>query len=128
NAQDAGADAVRSYLKGGGGKESIEDAAQAIVDLMEDPAQASHFIRESVKPRWRDKFNELWINSLLSGPRTHVVNFFGNALTTGLSLVELPVTAGIGALTRSADRATFNEVRARAAGLADSSIDALRAM
>jgi hypothetical protein len=127
-AQDAGADAVRSYLKGVGGRESVTDAAQAIVDLMEDPAKASHFIRESIKPRWRDKFNELWINSLLSGPRTHVVNFVGNALTTAMSLPETAMTAAIGSITRSKDRALIGEVGARAAGLADSSIDALRAM
>ena len=127
-AQDAGANAVRSYLKGAGGKQSIEDAANAIVDLMQDPGKASHFMREAVQPRWRDKFNELWINSLLSGPRTHVVNFVGNALTTALSFPEQAMTAGIGKLTRSADRAYFGEVGARAAGLADSSIEALRAM
>lgn len=127
-AQDAGAEAVRSYLKGAGGRESIEQAAEAIVDLMEDPAKASHFMREAVKPRWRDKFNELWINSLLSGPRTHVVNFVGNTLTTALSFPEHATTAAIGKITRSADRAYFGEVGARAVGLADSSIEALRNM
>jgi endonuclease YncB( thermonuclease family) len=127
NAQDAGANAVRAYLKGAGGKESIEDAASAIV-VMEDPAKASHFMREAVKPRWRDKFNELWVNSLLSGPRTHVVNFVGNALTTALALPELATTAALGKLTRSSDRAMFGEIGARAAGLGDSSVEALRAM
>lgn len=127
-AQDAGGEAVRAYLKGAGGKESLESAAEAIVDLMEDPAKASHFMRESVKPKWRDKFNELWINSLLSGPRTHVVNFVGNSLTTALSFPEHALTAGIGKVTRSADRAYFGEVGARAVGLADSSVEALRNM
>jgi hypothetical protein len=127
-AQDSGAAAVRAYLKGAGGRESIEEAAEAIVDLMEDPAKASHFMRESVKPRWRDKFNELWINSLLSGPRTHVVNFVGNSLTTALSFPEQAMTAAIGKVTRSADRAYFGEVGARAVGLADSSVEALRNM
>jgi hypothetical protein len=92
-AGDASGEAVRSYLRGGGGRDSIEDAARAIVDLSEDPAKANHFMREAVKPRWRDKFNELWINSLLSGPRTHVVNFVGNALTTLMSFPELATTA-----------------------------------
>src|SRR6478672_4416655 len=77
--------------------------------------------------RWRDKLNELWINSLLSGPRTHVVNFVGNALTTAMSFPELAATAAIGKLTRSQDRAMFGEVTARASGLADSSLDALKA-
>jgi hypothetical protein len=79
-----------------------------------------------VKPRWRDKFNELWINSLLSGPRTHAVNMIGNALTTALSFPETALAAGIGKLTRSADRAYFREVGARAVGMADASLDALQ--
>lgn len=124
---DASGEAVRAYLRGGGGRDSIEDAARAIVDLAEDPAKANHFMREAVKPRWRDKFNELWINSLLSGPRTHAVNMVGNALTSILSFPELATTAAIGKFTRSKDRALFGEVGARAAGLADSSVDALRA-
>ena len=123
----ADARAVRDYLKASGGREKIEDAAQAIVDLMEDPAKANHFMREAVKPRWRDKFNELYINSLLSGPVTHAVNFVGNALTTSVSFPETAMAAAIGKLTRSEDRAFFREVGARAAGLADSSLDALKA-
>jgi hypothetical protein len=128
SAKDASGEAVRAYLRGGRGRDSIEDAARAIVDLSEDPAKANHFMREAVKPRWRDKFNELWINSLLSGPRTHVVNFVGNALTTALSFPELATTAAIGKVTRSKDRALFGEIGARAAGMADSSLEALRRM
>lgn len=127
-AGDAKGEAVRNYLRGGGGRDGIEDAAQKIVDLSEDPAQANRFIADSVKPRWRDKLNELWVNSLLSGLRTHAVNFVGNTMMTVASFPELATTAAIGKLTRSADRALFGEVGARAAGLADSSMDALRAM
>lgn len=123
---DARGEAVRAYLKGAGGREKIEDAAQAIVDLMEDPAKAGHFMREALKPRWRDKFNELWINSLLSGPKTHVVNFVGNALTSIYSLPEQALTAGIGKVLGSADRSYMGEVGARLSGLANSSIEGLR--
>ena len=125
-ASDAGAEAIRAYLKGGGGRETVEDAAQAIIDLMEDPARANHFMREAVKPRWRDKLNELWINSLLSGPKTHVVNFVGNAVTTLMSLPEQALTAGIGKVLRSHDRALIGEVGARVMGLADGAVEGLR--
>ncbi len=126
-AGDARGHAVRAYLKGAGGRETIEQAAERIVDLMEDPAKASHFMREAVKPRWRDKINELWINSLLSGPKTHVVNFVGNAMTALMSLPEQGLTAGIGKVLRSSDRAYVGEVGARAVGMAESALDALRA-
>lgn len=125
-AADAGGEAVRAYLKGGGGKESIEGAAEAIIDLMEDPGRASHFMREAAKPKWRDKINELWINSLLSGPKTHVVNFVGNAVTTLMSLPEQGLTAGIGKVLRSHDRALIGEVGARVVGLADGAVEGLK--
>ena len=124
-AGDARGAAVKSYLKGLGGRESIEDAARAIVDLIEDPAQANHFMREGLKPTWKDKFNELWINSLLSGPKTHVVNFVGNALTSIYSLPEQALTAGIGKALGSADRSYLGEVGARVTGLANASVEGL---
>jgi len=123
---DARGAAVKAYLKGAGGRESIEDAAKAIVDLMEDPAQANHFMREGLKPGWKDKFNELWINSLLSGPKTHVVNFVGNALTSIYSLPEQALTAGIGKALGSADRSYLGEVGARVSGLANASVEGLQ--
>jgi endonuclease YncB( thermonuclease family) len=122
---DARGAAVRAYLKGAGGRESIEDAAQKIVDLMEDPAQANHFMAKALQPKWRDKLNELWINSLLSGPRTHVVNFVGNALTSIYSLPEQALTAGIGKTLGSADRSYLGEVGARVTGLANASVEGL---
>ena len=126
SAQDAGAAAVRAYLKGNAGKETLEDAAEKIVDLMRDPARASHFMREAIKPKWRDKFNELWVNSLLSGPKTHVVNFVGNAVTTLMSLPEQALTVGIGKVLRSHDRARIGEVGARVAGMADGAVEGLK--
>lgn len=128
SAKDASGDAVRAYLKGTGGTDSIKEAAQAIVDLSEDPAKANRFIAESVKPTWRDKFNELWVNSLLSGPRTHIVNFVGNAVTTAAMLPEQALTAGIGSLTRSADRTTIGEVSARLRGMVNGSLEGLKAL
>jgi hypothetical protein len=44
-----------------------------------------------------------------------------------MSFPELATTAAIGKLTRSQDRAMLGEVTARASGLADSSLDALKA-
>ena len=123
---DARGAAVKAYLKGAGGRESIEDAAQAIVDLIEDPAKANHFMREGLKPGWKDKFNELWINSLLSGPKTHVVNFVGNAMNAIYSLPEQALTAGIGKALGSADRSYIGEVGARVSGLANAAVEGLQ--
>ena len=68
---------------------------------------------------------ESQINSLLSGPRTHVVNFVGNALTSIYSLPEQALTAGIGKALGSADRSFIGEVGARVTGLANASVEGL---
>ncbi|MCA1653663.1 MAG: hypothetical protein ABR588_05885 [Sphingomicrobium sp.] len=125
-AGDARGAAVKAYLNGAGGRESIEETAQKIVDLMEDPAQANHFMSQALKPKWRDKLNELWINSLLSGPKTHVVNFVGNALTSIYSLPEQALTAGIGKVTGSADRSYLGEVGSRITGMVNGSVEGLQ--
>jgi hypothetical protein len=116
-AGDARGEAVKAYLRGGGGRETVEDAAKALVDLMEDPAAANRFLRDGAKVRKRDMINELWINSLLSGPRTHVVNFVSNGLVSLYTLPEQAFTAGIGKVLQTTDRATIKGVGRRAFGM-----------
>jgi hypothetical protein len=115
--RDARGEAVKAYLRGGGGRETVEEVAQKLVDMMEDPAAANTFLRNGAKARTRDMINEVWINSLLSGPRTHVVNFTSNALTTLWTLPEQALTAGIGSLLRTSDRALLGEIGRRAVGM-----------
>jgi len=127
-AGDAKAEAVRAYLKGNGGREAVEDVAQKLVDMMEDPAKASSFMREAAKARTWDKINEVWVNSLLSGPKTHIVNFLGNALVAAYHLPEQALTAGIGAVARTPNRTTMREVGVRAAGMLQGAQDGLKLM
>jgi hypothetical protein len=122
---DANGAAVKAYLQGSGGRENIEKVAQGIVDLMEDPAAASKFMRLAAKAKTRDKINELWVNSLLSGPRTHIVNAVSNTLTALYTLPEQALTAGIGRVLGTEDRALMREVGARAAGMIQGARDGL---
>jgi hypothetical protein len=124
--EDASGSAVKAYLQGGGGRETVEEAAQKLVDLMEDPAQASRFLRDGVKARTRDMINEFWINSLLSGPRTHVVNFTSNALVSLYSLPEQALTAAIGKIAGTTDRALIREVGRRAVGMVQGAREGLQ--
>lgn len=117
-ARDARGDAVKAYLEVAGGRDTVEDAARKIADLIEvDPAKASKAMRDTLRIRKRDVFNEVWVNSLLSGPRTHLVNFISNAFAAVYQLPEQAATAGIGAILRTPDRVTMREVGARAVGL-----------
>lgn len=106
----------------GGGSKRLKEAADIILDLEADPARLNNFIDKASKPRFRDKLVELWINSLLSGPQTHVVNMLSNTLTSVAQIPEHAAAAGIGAARRvvnrdAVDRVTFGEVGSRAVGM-----------
>src|SRR3546814_8840832 len=70
-----------------------------------------------MKARNRDKLNEIWINALLSGPKTHAVNIASNVLTSLWTLPEQAIASGIGAVSRSPNRVLLRDVAARAMGL-----------
>jgi hypothetical protein len=113
---------LSELVNAGGGAGRLKDAANAIVDLGADPANLNRFIEKASKPRFRDKLVELWINSLLSGPQTHVVNMLSNTLTSIAQIPEHAAAAGIGAVRRVAsreaiDRVTGTEVGSRMVGM-----------
>lgn len=143
--EKAQAKAIREYLKGDQGS-SIEEAAEMIVDLMEDPAKANHFIKNATRPGVKDKLVELYYNSLLSGPQTHAVNIVSNAMTAALSVPEHIAASIIGAIrintlgrlsmldrlggfiNRDADdRVLGSEIGQRVLGLMQGSMDGIRA-
>lgn len=122
---------LESMVEGSGGREGIEDAAQAILDFQKNPSKLNAFVRTAANPRLRDKFSELYINGLLSNPATHVVNSVSNALTALAQPVEHAVAAAIGAGRRALrlgapDRVTFSEVGSRAVGLMSAIPDGLK--
>lgn len=102
-----------------------EDILQKISTL-ETPEQVAAFVGKISKPNFRDKFEEYYINALLSGPQTQSINIASNALTTLSAPVEKAIEAGIGAVLRTPDRVTFREVGARIAGMGQGAVDGLR--
>src|SRR3546814_17126099 len=61
--------------------------------------------------------SDLWINALLSGPKTHAVNIASNVLTSLWTLPEQAIASGIGAVSRSPNRVLLRDVAARAMGM-----------
>lgn len=127
SAGDLSDQAIKAYLRGAGGRENVEDIADKLVDLVENPQAAGEFISKLPKATTMEKLNEFWINSLLSGIPTHLVNFGGNGLMALLTLPEEAIIAGVGKLTRSADRAHLREVGVRAWGMMQGAREGLRA-
>lgn len=89
--------------------------------LLDTPAKVAKFLQDSKKPTFGDKIIEYWINALLSGPKTHVVNIVGNFLTAFNSVVETGVAAGIGkvrqALGDAGEAVQLSEMKGRLYGL-----------
>ncbi len=89
---------LQNTLVTAGGQRNIMDLANAYQGLT-DPADILDQTRklESATRRWGKALQESWINSILSGPATHIVNVIGNvgAQMYETALVK-PVTAGVG--------------------------------
>lgn len=119
-----------------GGSGRIKDVANKIVELEQvgtTPAGVNRFALRALAPKWRDKLTELYINSLLSGPQTHAVNFLSNTLTTLAQVPEHMAAALIGNARRvlanpsATDRVLMSEAGARTAGMIAGAKEGMRA-
>lgn len=123
-----------------GGQQRLEDIAERIVDLQRQgvgPGQLNQFAVNSINPRFSDKLQELWYNSLLSGPQTHAVNVLSNLMTGVLQFPEQAVASGLGQVRRVArsarglpddfDRITASELGPRLIGYSQGTREGLRA-
>lgn len=124
---------LNALAEGGGGKGRLKEAADLILENgASDPGTLNRAARDALKPGWGDKFKELWINSLLSGPQTHVVNAVSNTMTALAQIPEHAIAAGIGGVRNVAargnvaDRVLFSELGARSVGLVQGVKDGLR--
>ena len=108
-----------------GGSSRLKDVADRIVDLEASgvgPGGVNSFTAKALKPRFQDKLIELYYNSLLSGPQTHVTNMLGNTLTAIGQIPEHALAAAVGGARRAvgrgdADRVLFSEIGARSVGM-----------
>jgi len=111
-----GAD-IDEMMNAAGGKKNMKDIAKMLSSMNpENVANVNQLANKLNDPTLSDKWLEAWINGLLSGPQTHVVNALSNTLTSIWSIPEQYLAAGIGALRRTPDRVTFGEVNARTWG------------
>jgi hypothetical protein len=116
-------DAIRRLLSQDRGR--LADIADKM-SMLDDPAKAAEFASRASKATTFDKIYEIWINSLLSGPQTHVVNVTSNALTSLWTIPETAIAAGYGRLAGGADRVYFREATAKMWGFAEGTKEGLR--
>jgi hypothetical protein len=78
------------------GKENYDEALEAMKGLdWDNPSQVNAFIRQFNQPKLSDYITELYINSILSGPKTHIVNSISNMVNSILSPIERGTSAAV---------------------------------
>jgi hypothetical protein len=107
------------------GRENVDEIAQAVSQL-DTPEQINKFARQAMKPGASKMVMEAWINALLSGPQTHVVNAISNTLTNVMQIPERAIAAGLGAL-RKGEKVAFSEPMAMVFGTRQGLKDGVKA-
>ncbi len=121
----AKAEALKRMVDASGGRENIEAIAE-MMSKLNSPEAVSQFAKAAYKPTSWDMITEAWINGLLSGPQTHVVNAASNLLTALMSVPESAIASGLGAF-RSGERVMPREAIARLYGTVQGALDGARA-
>lgn len=102
-----------------------------LINTLDTSAQVNKVMSRMRDPTWGDMFVEAWINSLVSGPYTHIVNV---ATSAGVMLgapLEAGAAAAVGRLFQAVGRergATFGEVVDRFHGMGQGSVDGMKAL
>jgi len=113
-----------------GGADVADDLATRIIGLAEDGnlAAVDQLTRKSAGAATFDAVSEYWINAILSGPKTHMVNAISNTGVIALAQMERLTAAGIGAVRGGTDRVAAGEAGAMLHGAIASLPEAFRYM
>lgn len=117
---------IESVINVHGGAEVSEDLARRIAFLAEQGNQGAidHMARKGASAATLDAVQEYWINGLLSGPKTHLVNVLSNTSVALLSAAERALAERIGDMAQGAARTQVGESGAMLHGLMASSREA----
>lgn len=89
-------DFYKKALEALGGKDVSEEMARKIAAV--DPSDfvgMNRFLGQITQAKTSDKVFEYWVNSILSNPKTHIVNSLSNSLTRLAKVPERTVAAGL---------------------------------
>lgn len=108
---------MERLLKMVGGREKSEKVLKWLEKIdMDDPRSVAAFVRDITNPKMGDYITELFYNSILSGPKTHIVNSLTNTMNTIGSPVERGLAAAVEAPLSAAQKRArdrfFGEVNA----------------
>lgn len=102
------------------------DALAAMISNVDNIQGINRLTREYSRSRVAGTLQELFINSILSGPKTHIINFQGNALFSLMNVFETAVAARLGRMLPGADHIEVGEATALIYGQITGFQDAMR--
>ena len=115
---------LKEIIEAMGGQAKLQDLAGRIAEFS-DVSDLSKFNRKSLGRKLGDAAFEVWINGLLSGPKTHIVNLISNLSVIGAKIPERVIGATISKVTGS-NAVRFSEVGALVKGAVDGFNDGVR--
>lgn len=120
--------AIESALMNYGGSEVSKSLAESIVRAGREGGlgAVARIAERGALAKTRDTVLEVFVNSILSGPKTHLVNTMSNTLTAGLRTAETAVAARMGRLLGGEDVVRYGEAMAEVSGQLGAFKDALR--
>lgn len=107
-----------------GKHDDVEDLAKQIASL-DDPAQVAAYLEQAKKATIPQMLREVYINSLLTLPSTHLKNILSNTFNALWSIPETATAAALGKL-HGGDKVYFREALARAQAMTQAHKDAFR--
>jgi len=93
-ATKARSQAIAELISQSGGASDLQAMAKAVATVGDNPTALNTMARELGKGKFGKALYQVWINGLLSSPKTHMVNIMSNSMTALWAIPERYVAAG----------------------------------
>lgn len=117
--------AISELIMNSGGAGDLQALAKAVANVGDNPTAINTMARELGRGRFGKALYQVWINGLLSSPKTHAVNILSNAMTAVYAIPERYMAAGVSKLFYDGE-IQAGEAAAQAFGLVKGIRDGIR--
>lgn len=118
-------EAIAELIGTGGGAKTTREMAKAIVDASENPTALNKMAEGFSRGALNKALYQIWIDGILSGPHTQIVNFMGNSIAATYMIPEALSNAAISKVFYEGE-VRFLEASAKSFGLVKGIRDGLR--
>ena len=108
--------AINDLIASAGGAGDMQQLAKVVAAVGDNPTALNTMARELGRGRFGKALYQVWINGLLSSPKTHMVNITSNGMNALYAIPERYMAAGISKLFYNGEIAA-GEASAQAYGL-----------